>query len=212
MLKNIMCFGDSNTYGFIPGSGGARYDEHSRWTKLLQKRLGDAYYVIEEGLNGRTTIFDDLDKRFMNGSEYLEMCVATHRPLDLVILMLGTNDAKERYHAGPAEIAKGLEKLVRILRDPGIYHNHVLVISPIHIRESIVSSEYGIAFNGLEGKVKSEGLAVEYEKVAKEYHCFFLDAAAYAKADDRDAIHLDAKDHAALAEAIYHKIKVIEQA
>lgn len=210
MLKNIMCFGDSNTYGFIAGSGGARYDEHSRWTKLLQKRLGEEYYVIEEGLNGRTTIFDDLDKRFMNGSEYLEMCVATHRPLDLVIIMLGTNDTKERYHAGPAEIAKGLEKLIRILRNPEIYHKHVLIISPIHISESILTSEYCVAFNGLEGREKSLGLAAEYAKVAREYNCFFLDAADYCKADDKDAIHLDAESHAALAEAIYHKIKEIE--
>ena len=209
MLKNIMCFGDSNTYGFIAGNGG-RYDEHTRWTRLLQRRLGENYYVIEEGLNGRTTVFDDPDKKFLNGSEYLEMCIATHRPLDLVILMLGTNDTKERYQAGPAEIARGLEKLIRMLRDPGIYHNHVLIISPIHINESILTSEYCDSYHGLEGMEKSKQLAGEYARLAKEYNCFFLDAADYAAADDKDAIHLDAKGHAALAEAIYHKLKEID--
>ena len=210
MLKNIMCFGDSNTYGFIAGSGG-RYDENTRWTRLLQKQLGDAYYVIEEGLNGRTTVFDDPEKKFMNGSEYLEMCIATHRPLDLVILMLGTNDTKERYHAGPAEIARGLEKLVRILREPGIYHNHVLIISPIHISESILTSEYNDSFQGLEGREKSKRLAAEYARIAREYLCFFMDAADYAVADDTDAIHLDAKGHAVLADGVYHKIREMEQ-
>lgn len=210
MIKNILCFGDSNTYGFIAGSGG-RYDEHTRWTRLLQKRLGSACYVIEEGLNGRTTAFDDPDQKYKNGSEYLEMCIATHRPLDLVILMLGTNDAKERYHAGPTEIAWGMEKLVRILRNPAIYHNHVLIISPIHISEHILNSEYCESFHGLEGREKSLRLAEEYKRIAKEYNCFFMDAADYAEADASDAIHLDAKGHAALAEGIYHKIMEMDK-
>ena len=134
------------------------------------------------------------------------MCIATHRPLDLVILMLGTNDTKERYHAGPTEIARGMETLVRMLRNPGIYHNRVLIISPIHIGESIERSEYCESFHGLEGREKSLKLAEEYKRLAKEYNCFFMDAADYATADDTDGIHLDAKGHAALAEGIYNII------
>jgi lysophospholipase L1-like esterase len=173
LLMNILCFGDSNTYGFIAGSGG-RYDENTRWTRLLQKKLGSSYYVIEEGLNGRTTVFDDPEKKFMNGSEYLEMCIATHRPIDLVIVMLGTNDTKERYHAEPSDIARGMERLVKILRDPSVYHKEVLIVSPIHISESILKSEYCDSFHGLEGMEKSKRLAVEYKRLAKEYHCSFL--------------------------------------
>ncbi len=210
VIKNILCFGDSNTYGFIAGAGG-RYDANTRWTRLLQKHLGDSYYVIEEGLNGRTTAFDDPDKKFMNGSEYLEMCVAAHRPLDLVILMLGTNDTKERYQAEPEDIAGGLETLLRILRNPEIYNKDILIIAPIHISESILKSEYCESFHGLEGAEKSKKLAPEYSRLAKEYHCFFMDAAFYAAADETDAIHLDAKGHEALAEALYHKIKEIFQ-
>lgn len=210
MLKNIMCFGDSNTYGFIAGSGG-RYDENTRWTRLLQKKLGASYNVIEEGLNGRTTVYDDPEKKFMNGSEYLEMCVATHRPIDLVILMLGTNDSKERYHAEPEDIAGGMERLVRILREPSVYHKEVLIVSPIHISERILQSEYCDSFGGLKGAEKSKKLAAEYERIAKEYHCYYLDAADVATADNTDAIHLDASGHAALAEAFYHKIKELEE-
>ncbi|HPU63815.1 MAG TPA: acylhydrolase, partial [Mobilitalea sp.] len=80
MLKNILCFGDSNTFGFIAGSG-ERYERDKRWTGLLQKYLGSNYYVIEEGLCGRTTVYDDPDNNFANGSRYLEVCMATHRPL-----------------------------------------------------------------------------------------------------------------------------------
>ncbi len=210
MLKNIVCFGDSNTYGFIAGSKG-RYDENTRWTRLLQKKLGASYSVLEEGLNGRTTMFDDPEKKYMNGSEYLEMCIATHRPIDLVILMLGTNDTKERYHAEPSDIARGMERLVRILRDPSIYHKEVLIVSPIHISERILQSEYCDSFQGLTGMEKSKRLAAEYKRIAKEYHCCFLDAAEYAVADDTDAIHLDAVGHAALAEAFYQKVKELEE-
>lgn len=209
MLKNILCFGDSNTYGYIAGSG-ARYDENVRWTKRLQKHLGDSYYVIEEGLNGRTTVFDDPEQRFKNGSEYLEMCIATHRPLDLVIIMLGTNDTKERYHAEPADIARGMEALITILQNPEVYSKDILIVSPIHISESIVKSPYCETF-GPEAIEKSKQLAPEYEKLAKKYNCFYFDAADYAVADDKDAIHLDEKGHASLAEAIYQKIKEIEE-
>lgn len=210
MLKNIMCFGDSNTHGFIAGSGG-RYDRDNRWTGLLQKRLGLEYYVIEEGLNGRTTAYDDPDIKFVNGSRYLEVCIATHRPLDLVIIMLGTNDTKEKFCATPKDIAGGLEKLVKILRNPDIYNKEILIISPIHISNKILYSEYCEGFGGLRGVEKSKKLAAEFKKIADEHKCHFMDASGYAVADEKDAIHLDAKGHASLAEAIYHKIKEIEK-
>jgi lysophospholipase L1-like esterase len=210
MLKNIMCFGDSNTHGFIAGVGG-RYDENTRWTRLLQRHLGLEYYIIEEGLNGRTTVYDDAEMKNVNGSQYLEVCIATHRPLDLVILMLGTNDTKERFNASVENITRGLEKLIKILKHPEIYNKEILIISPIHISDKIIDSEYCESFGGPLGAEKSRMLAASYKKLADEYGCYFMDAAHIAKADDTDAIHLDAKGHASLAEAIYHKIKEIER-
>lgn len=210
MLKNIMCFGDSNTHGFIAGVGG-RYNENTRWTRLLQKHLGLEYYIIEEGLNGRTTVYDDEDMKNVNGSRYLEVSIATNSPLNLIIIMLGTNDTKERYNARESDITKGLEQLIKILRNPEIYDNEILIISPIHISDKIIDSEYCESFGGLKGAEKSRALAKEYKNLADEYRCHFIDAADYAKADDKDAIHLDAKGHAALAEALYHKIKEIEK-
>lgn len=210
MLKNIMCFGDSNTHGFIAGLGG-RYNENTRWTRLLQKHLGLEYYIIEEGLNGRTTVYDDAEMKNVNGSRYIEVSIATHRPLDLIILMLGTNDTKVRFNATAQDITKGLEQLIKTLKNPEIYNNQILIISPIHISDKIIDSEYCESFGGLLGAEKSRMLAASYKKLAEEYGCHFMDAADYAKADDTDAIHLDAKGHAALAEGIYHKIKEIER-
>lgn len=169
------------------------------------------YYVIEEGLNGRTTIYDDEQLKFANGSQFLEVCLATHKPLDLVIIMLGTNDTKERYNADPVDIAKGLEHLIKILRNPEIYNKEILIISPIHISDSIKASEYCDDFGEMIGVEKSRKLSAEYKKIADKYGCHFMDAADYAKADDKDAIHLDAEGHASLAEAVYHKIKEIEK-
>lgn len=205
-----MCFGDSNTHGFIAGLGG-RYNENTRWTRLLQKHLGLEYYIIEEGLNGRTTVYDDAEMKNVNGSRYIEVSIATHRPLDLIILMLGTNDTKVRFNATAQDITKGLEQLIKTLKNPEIYNNQILIISPIHISDKIIDSEYCESFGGLLGAEKSRMLAASYKKLAEEYGCHFMDAADYAKADDTDAIHLDAKGHAALAEGIYHKIKEIER-
>jgi lysophospholipase L1-like esterase len=209
MLKNIMCFGDSNTHGFIPGNGG-RYNENTRWTRLLQKHLGLEYYIIEEGLNGRTTVYDDKDMENVNGSLYLKVSIATNRPLDLVIIMLGTNDTKEQFDASVTDIADGLEQLIKTLRDPEVYNKEILIISPIHISNAIINSEYCESFGGLKGAEKSRKLAAEYKKLADKYGCSFMDGADYAKATDKDAIHLDSKGHLALAEAVYHKIKDIE--
>lgn len=209
MLKNIMCFGDSNTHGFIAGSGN-RYDEYTRWTRLLQKKLGADYYVIEEGMNGRTTVFDDPDMKSVNGSSILEACLSSHKPLDLVIIMLGTNDTKERFCASVKDIALGLEKLVQMTRSFEPKVKKLLIVSPIHISDSITKSNYCDSFGGMKGAEKSRRLAAEYQRVAEEYQCHFLDAADVCVADDTDAIHLDVKGHAALADAMYSMIKEIE--
>lgn len=210
MLKNIMCFGDSNTHGHIAVTKG-RYDRDTRWTGLLQKHLGSEYYVIEEGLNGRTTVYDDELMKNVNGSKFLEMCISTHKPLNLVIIMLGTNDTKIRFNATPEDSARGLEHLVKMLRNSEVFNGEIMIISPIHISDNIVNSEYCESYGGMIGAEKSRKLAPEYKKVAEKYGCHFMDAADYAKADDKDAIHLDAEGHAALARAIYNKIKEIEK-
>lgn len=211
MLRNILCFGDSNTHGFIAGTG-ERYSRNIRWTGLLQKQLGSDYYVIEEGLNGRTTVYDDPDMNFVNGSRYLEVCIATHKPLDLVIIMLGTNDIKSKFNATAKDIANGLEQLVKTLRNPDVYNKEILIVSPIHIGEEAAAEDcFFPEFGGRNGIEKSKKLAPEYKKIAEKYGCHFLNAADYAKADKKDAIHLDVQGHASLAKAIYDKIKEIEK-
>ena len=110
--KTIVCFGDSNTHGYNSSNDG-RLTEQERWTCLLDTYLGDEYRIIEEGLGGRTTVFDDPIFEGLSGLAYLFPCLMSHEPVDLLIIMLGTNDTKERFRATPANIAKGLERLTQ---------------------------------------------------------------------------------------------------
>ena len=109
--KRILCFGDSNTYGYDPRGG--RFDEETRWTGRLGKMLGDSYAVIEEGFNGRTCVYDDpIEGGYKSGADYLPPCLMSHNPLELVVLTLGTTEAKRRFGMTPMPIRPGLIQLV----------------------------------------------------------------------------------------------------
>ena len=109
-MKTILCYGDSNTYG-LKSDLVSRYPRNVRWTGILQEKLGSEYYVIEEGLGGRTTVWDDPVEDYKNGKKYLLPCLDSHKPLDLVIIMLGTNDLKSRFSVTPFDIGASMENL-----------------------------------------------------------------------------------------------------
>ena len=144
-MKEILCFGDSNTYGLVPGTC-KRYSYDIRWTGILADRLGKDYHIVEEGLCGRTTIFDDKDRPARNGSELLPTLLESHMPLDLVIIMLGTNDCKSFYNASAKDIGKGIIKLIEQIRhfDDNI---DILIISPIHLGTDVWQDEYDPEFS-----------------------------------------------------------------
>ena len=115
-MITVLCYGDSNTYGYNP-SNGFRYPPDVRWTGRLQRLLGEGYHVVEEGCNGRTTVYDDPLEGWKNGIDYLKPCLNSHKPVDIVILMLGSNDLKEVFHASPEDIANGAAELVKVIRE-----------------------------------------------------------------------------------------------
>ena len=139
-MKTVLCFGDSNTYGYDPTTG-LRYPESVRWTALLQGLLGTDYKVIEEGCNGRTTVFDDPIEGWKKGLDYLRPCLNTHKPVDIVIMMLGSNDLKEVFHATPEDIASGAETLVKEIIDfteiKQGFVPEIILVSPPEIGEDI---------------------------------------------------------------------------
>lgn len=182
----------------------------ARWTGLLQQKLGPEYHIIEEGLCGRTTVFQDELRESRRGLDMIGVTVEMHNPLDLVIIMLGTNDCKSRYGASASVIAKGLDQVIRKARLNASQHFDLLVISPIHLGHGIGEPDFDPEFNEKSESV-SRNLANEYRKVALQNHAAFLNAADYALPSVTDREHLDENGHAALADAIYDKIIALQK-
>lgn len=137
-MKQILCFGDSNTYGLIPGTTNQRYGWGTRWTSILDDKVRTkGYRVIEEGLCGRTTVFDDPFRTERRGTEMLPAILESHRPVDTIVLMLGTNDCKSVYSATPEVIGQGIEQLLDQINtvNPDA---KILLVSPIYIGERIL--------------------------------------------------------------------------
>ena len=182
----------------------------ARWTGLLQQKLGPEYHIIEEGLCGRTTVFQDELRESRRGLDMIGVTVEMHNPLDLVIIMLGTNDCKSRYGASASVIAKGLDQVIRKARLNASQHFDLLVISPIHLGHGVGEPDFDPEFNEKSESV-SRNLANEYRKVALQNHAAFLNAADYALPSVTDREHLDENGHAALADAIYDKIIALQK-
>ncbi len=203
--KTIVCYGDSNTHGYNSSNMG-RFTEKERFPCLLAELLGPGWLVREEGLSGRTTSFDDPLFEGLNGFSMLHPCLMTHEPVDLLIVMLGTNDVKERFAATPENIAKGLERLVTkalVTKEAWRDTPHVLIVAPPPIEEGYQST----AISGEMGRFcieKSKALAPLYADVAARLGCRFLDAGSIPGVCmyPYDYMHLSLESHRLLAEKL----------
>jgi lysophospholipase L1-like esterase len=204
-MKVILCFGDSNTWGYNPTTG-ERFDRDIRWAGVLRQELGGDYWVIEEGCNGRTTVWDDPIEGYKNGKEYLPPCLVSHKPIDLVTIMLGTNDLKKRFSLSAFDIAEGAGVLVDIVHQsdcgPGGRAPQVLLIAPPPIAKL---TDYAEMFE--EAEAKSFKLAVHYRRVAQEHGCHLLDAGQVIVSSPLDGIHFEAGEHAKLGRAVAARIQ-----
>jgi lysophospholipase L1-like esterase len=198
----VLCFGDSNTWGRDPNSS-QRLTIDKRWPGVLQQLLGDGYDVIEEGLGGRTVNLDDKSKPGKNGQSYLTPCIESHVPINILILMLGTNDLKSQFDTTPETITNGLSQLIddinEIFDKNGDKNPRIIVISPVHINSEnqVFKKVYGHAFDESCG-VRSKELSPLIRKMCEDCNIEFLDAQDYAHAGD-DGLHLAADSHKALA-------------
>ena len=207
MKKHIVCFGDSNTHGYCAdpsdcADGGDRFNEDERWTCLLQRKLGDDWLVIEEGLSGRTTVFPDALHESMSGLDSIYSCLMSHEPVDLLVIMLGTNDTKERLCANAAVIGIGLERLIMKAKTVPAWRNgtpRILVITPPHIGEGLYLRPEGVPM-GKGCPEKSRALAPYFKQAANNQGCAFLDAEGIAEYNKVDCMHLSRRGHAQLAD------------
>jgi len=213
-MKRILCYGDSNTWGYAtaPRPDG-RYTDAERWPRVMGAALGPEWTVIEEGLNGRTTVHaDPIEGMWLDGSSTFTAILRSHMPLDVVAIMLGTNDLKARFSAGPYDIAGGVGVLLKQLaraeagRDAGV--PKALVICPPPILDSFGGFDlFGEMFAG--GHEKSLRLRPFYEAVAAESGAAFLDAGGIIKTSASDGIHLDVEMQARLGQAAAEAVKKV---
>lgn len=206
-MKRILCYGDSNTWGYTPGSG-ERFAHDVRWTGVLSGELGPGYRVIEEGLSGRTTVWDDPIEGHKNGLTYLPPCLESHRPLDLVVLMLGTNDLKRRFSLSAFDIAQGAAVLARAVLGsdvgPGGRPPQLLLMAPPPLTKLPVYAEL---FAG--GEEKSLGFAHRFAEVADALGCELLDTATLIASSPIDGVHFEADAHRALGLAVAARVEAM---
>ncbi|MGX5666008.1 SGNH/GDSL hydrolase family protein [Rhizobium daejeonense] len=209
-MKSVLCYGDSLTWGYDPENMG-RHAHEDRWPSVLQGALGASVSVITEGLNGRTTAYDDhLADCDRNGVKLLPSVLETHKPLDLVILMLGTNDMKQTVAGTAIAAAKGIGRLIRQVRlhDWGFDFEgpDVLVVSPPPVCET-ANAAFAATFRG--ALDESAMLASLYRDLADENGCGFFDAGLVAKTTPLDGIHLDAANTRAIGRGLEPVVRMM---
>ena len=195
-MSTIVCFGDSNTWGYDPATA-ARLPRHVRWTGVMQAALGPDHHVIEEGLPGRTTVFDDPIEPDRRGADYLPPCLRSHAPLDLLIIALGCNDLKARFGVPPSDIARGIDRLIDIARNEEVSPTGgapaILIVAPPPLAKL---TGFADMFAG--GTEKAKELAALYSQVAETRGVGFVNSGEFIRCSDLDGIHFEADQHKTL--------------
>lgn len=208
-MKHVVCFGDSNTWGYIPRTEGERYPFEDRYPGILQARLGAGIRVHEEGLSGRMTGWDDPHTPDRNALDQIAAVLETHRPMDMLVIMLGTNDLKRFLNLEAVDCALALDALIDRVEAARCGANGarpvILIVAPVHVVET--PTPFGRKFEG--AIPKSEGFAAAYREIAQQRKTLFLDAASVAKASALDGIHIDKEGHRRLAGAV---AEIVERA
>ncbi len=209
-VPTILCFGDSNTYGAVPTLarvGRHRFAPDRRWPGIVRQQLGSDWQVVEEGHPGRTTLRDDpIEGNHKNGLRGLPISLESHMPIDLVILMLGTNDLKQRFAASPSDIADSVEVVAKAVQaseaGPGDTAPAVMIIAPPPILEVGWLAEMFVG-----GAQKSLEFGVRLAEVAARCRAAFLDAGTLVESSTVDGIHLEAEAHRVLGSAVARVVK-----
>ncbi|MBN2510399.1 MAG: SGNH/GDSL hydrolase family protein [Spirochaetales bacterium] len=206
-MKTILCFGDSNTWGYDP-VGNSRHEYENRWPTVLQEQLGKEYLVVPEGLNGRTSVWEDSVEGDKNGSRHLVPCLESHKPLDAVILFLGVNDLKRRFSLSAWDIAAGVGKLVDMVRasgaGPGGSAPAVLVLVPPPLG---VLSNFADMFAGAIDTSKKLAVCFDAMSAEKQVPCLHIDK--WLTFTGADGIHFEKDQHKKLGSIVADKVKSV---
>lgn len=196
-MKKILCFGDSNTFGYNPNNG-SRYNENSRWTGILKNLCKNNYEIIEAGCNNRTAFSNNPDGIQFTGykvlPEYLKEIY------DTIIFAIGINDLQKFYNPTLEEFETGIENLIKKIRE-SLPNCNIIILSPSHITENILNSNFRFMFNQTSIE-KSKQITPIYEKIANEYNCKFLDLNKIVTTSKIDGLHYDIEEHKKIAQSI----------
>ena len=204
-MKTLVCYGDSNTYGYNPHNS-LRYDDSVLWTNKLQNYLKDKYKVYNEGLNGRTTAYDRPDVDEKNGLKTLTPTLDKYETIDALLIMLGTNDCNNFMHLSIDDIKIGLEQLIvtsiNHLQNKQGFIPTILIIAPAHILPEYEGTPFAWQLDE-QTIIKSNNLAKPYKELADKYNCLFLDCTNELEVSPIDCEHLTENGHDKLAKLIY---------
>ena len=206
-MKTILCYGDSNTWGYDPAIQD-RFPLERRWPGVLAQELGAGYRVVEEGLGGRTTVWDDPIEGYKNGREYLIPCLETHKPIDLITILLGTNDLKKRFSVSAYDVAASVGVLIDVVQKSaagiGGRAPEILLMAPPPFSRL---SEFAEMFEG--GVEKSMKFSEHYKRIAEQFKCHFMDTGQVIVSSDLDGIHFEADQHRKLGQAVASRVREI---
>jgi len=197
-MKNILCYGDSNTFGYNPKDN-SRYDENTRWTGILQKNLGAEYNVINEGMPNRTGFVDNPDGFLFSGAKHFPDFISKYENIDILILWLGTNDLMLQYHVDFETAENGLKNLIELAQTKS---KRIIIVPPVTLDETILKGYFSDRFDETSIK-KSKEIVMVYKKLAETYHCEYFDVNEFVKPSNIDGLHYDETSHKIIAKNIF---------
>lgn len=205
-MKKILCYGDSNTYGFIP-TNCTRYSKDERWSGILSNLLAPDFEILEEGLNNRMGFFKSPESIKHSGGEYLPIYLQNHKDIDICVLALGTNDAQFFYNLDENITRKGLQKLIEALKDVNP-KMQIIIIPPVKIQKNILNGIFSMQFN-LTSVERIEKVFPIFKQVAKENNCKYFDFNELVKPSQTDGLHYTKESHQIIAQHLAEFIKLL---
>ena len=197
-MKKILCFSDSNTYGYIPNNG-ARYDKNTRWAGVLSLLSHGKFEIIEDGCNNRTAFAANSAGKIFTGYEILPELLTDD--FDAVVLAIGINDTQFLYNLSSIEIASGVEKLINIVKVKSPQAK-ILLVAPSILTEDVLNGNFACLFDRTSIE-KSRQLPLLYQKIAEKQNIEFLDLNSVAKTSSLDGLHYAPEQHLKIAQAIF---------
>ena len=196
-MKNIVCYGDSNTFG-VNAKDGSRFDEKTRWTAVLQNNFGMKYKVINEGMCNRTGFVNNPDGFLFSAQSHFVKLISEFENIDILILWIGTNDLMFQYQINFETVENGLKNLIELSQTKA---KRVIIIPSVILDESILKGFFSDRFDETSIQ-KSKEIVMIYKKLAKIYHCEYFDVNEFVKPSDIDGLHYNEASHKIIADKL----------